>query len=126
MPQGIKNGNSYEARFPCFEQTPKTVMAAVLLSLAERLQGEGDSEAAKALIYEEWKALYKAGVVPQKPVKPKPVSNGDIKPLMARKMEEYSIEKGCNFKSNGDGTVTIDGQLFSSQCGAEIYLTTLK
>jgi hypothetical protein len=48
-----------------FENTPKAVWAAIAISFAVNLGGEGDfSEAAQAVV-REWSALHQNGIVPQ-------------------------------------------------------------
>ena len=54
-----------------FDDTPKTVWASIAVSLAYRLQEEGDDTARFSVIpsrlFHEWHMLYANGIVPQKP-----------------------------------------------------------
>lgn len=59
-------GNEYQHEYPNFEKTPKTVAAAVAISLALRLCSD-DIEAARKMVASEWASLNDAGIVPQKP-----------------------------------------------------------
>lgn len=63
----MKVGNEYLRTLNNYEKTPKAVYAAIAVSFANRFGlslGEADNA-----IYEEWQALYEAGIIPQKPVK---------------------------------------------------------
>lgn len=62
---GIKKSNEYAQEFPNYTGTPKAVIAAIALSLAQRIVDSGQEPA--DVIREEWTALYDNGVVPQKP-----------------------------------------------------------
>ncbi len=58
--------NEYASQYPNFDKTPKAVIAAVAWSLALRVVGD-DTDAAKALLRDEWGILHDCGIVPQKP-----------------------------------------------------------
>lgn len=62
----MKKWNGYAASLPTYSDTPKSVLAAIALSLAMRLNDD-NAEAAVIEIYTEWAALHRAGIVPQKP-----------------------------------------------------------
>ena len=69
---GVKIGNDYAAALgDVYEKAPKAVLAAVLVSYAMLLAGEGtDAERladARAMVLEEWGVLYHQDIVPQKP-----------------------------------------------------------
>ena len=65
----MKTWNNYADLFPNYEKTPKAVIAALAFSLAMRLEEE-DAIRAVELLEEEWLALHRAGIVPQKPRAP--------------------------------------------------------
>ena len=58
-----------------FDDTPKTVWAAIAISLAYQLQGEGnDAERFSVIpsrLRHEWETLHANGIIPQKPKYPK-------------------------------------------------------
>ncbi len=49
-----------------YSDTPKSVWAAIAISLLNRMDGEGVWQGNDAVI-EEWTALYQNGIIPQKP-----------------------------------------------------------
>lgn len=62
-----KKSNEYVDVFPdLFERTPKSVFAAVALSLALRLNDD-DLQDAIAELVSEWSVLHQNGIVPQAP-----------------------------------------------------------
>lgn len=61
-----KNDNEY-ARLVFEVDAPKTVWMAIAFSFAMRLIVDNDATKAKALVEDEWRALYLNGIVPQKP-----------------------------------------------------------
>ncbi len=65
----MKIGNAYATLLGAdFERMPKTVLAAVAVSLAARLgESADDLQAARALIFKEWRVLHENGIVPQAP-----------------------------------------------------------
>lgn len=63
--KGFKTSNEYARQIDNFADIPKTVLAAIAVSLAT-CGGDRLDEATK-LINEEWETLYQAGIVPQKP-----------------------------------------------------------
>ncbi len=81
----LKNhSNEYVAALgdSLFEKTPKTVFAALAVSLA-MLRGDDDGnefdpEAAAPFLLREWWALYRAGIIPQKPTLPEPEKKSEI------------------------------------------------
>lgn len=56
-----------------YDRTPKAVYAAIAVSFAMILQGEGSDEERLALaadfIQDEWGKLHAAGVIPQRPLR---------------------------------------------------------
>lgn len=70
MPQGIKKENDYQAILTpeFYEKTPKSVLAAILVSLMLNYV-DGDEKKVQFEILKEWKTLYDNGIVPQKPFK---------------------------------------------------------
>lgn len=63
----MKLGNPYAKVYPDFDKAPKTVIAAVAYSLAQRLCCDGDDGDAQELLRSEWQTLYENGIVPQNP-----------------------------------------------------------
>lgn len=62
---GFKRLNEYAQQVANYDEIPKAVFAAIAVSA---LTCGGDHlEQADELINEEWKTLYEAGIVPQKP-----------------------------------------------------------
>jgi len=51
-----------------FDKTPKSVYAALAVSLAMRLNPESNADALK-MLRDEWATLHANGIVPQKPPK---------------------------------------------------------
>lgn len=67
-PTGVfKLRNDYCDSAQDYDKTPKAVWCALAVSLAMRLS-EDYPERADALLREEWDRLYRAGLVPQKPL----------------------------------------------------------
>lgn len=67
---GFKVSNDYAKVAPKYSGTPKAVWAAIAVSFAARIAERdpfGDSDAIAICIGEEWEALYRNGIVPQKP-----------------------------------------------------------
>lgn len=60
-----KISNEYQAALKNYEQIPKAVLAAIAVSFASC--GGDNIEEAQDAIMDEWKALFNAGIVPQKP-----------------------------------------------------------
>lgn len=73
-PTGVfKKSNEYADLISrrLYEETPKAVLAALLVSFIDRCSGgnlEGWADMDKALL-EEWDILHQNGIVPQKPPK---------------------------------------------------------
>ena len=68
-PTGVfKTYNEYQRLIKNYDNIPKAVLAAVLVSKI-LLSNGGNFDAVDRDIAEEWKTLYEAGVVPQKPLK---------------------------------------------------------
>lgn len=69
-PTGVfKQRNNYiDAMGKRYADTPKAVWAALALSLAFRLSGDGDMEEAMKLLGGEWSTLHTGGHLPQKPI----------------------------------------------------------
>lgn len=67
MAHGIKQENEYQKAIDraLYEDTPKAVFAAVLVSYLNRMGVE--FEEVDRAIAQEWQALYEAEIVPQKP-----------------------------------------------------------
>jgi len=67
MAHGIKQDNEYQKAIDraLYEDTPKAVFAAVLVSYLNRMGVE--FEEVDRAIAQEWQALYEAEIVPQKP-----------------------------------------------------------
>jgi hypothetical protein len=64
--QNLSNEYMKQIDRKLYGETPKTVLAALLVSFLDRLSG-GDAHNVDDEIIEEWSALYVAGIVPQKP-----------------------------------------------------------
>lgn len=64
----LRNEYQEALGFEFFQKTPKSVFAALALSLAQRLC-EDNTERAITLLREEWRTLHTAGIIPQKPIK---------------------------------------------------------
>lgn len=62
--------NRYAALLENYDEIPKSVLAAVAVSLA-LLQNEEDLSAVSKIINDEWKVLHENGIVPQRPRKAK-------------------------------------------------------
>lgn len=62
----MKTMNQYADKFPCYEDTPKAVAAALAFSLAMRLCGDSAIDA-RETVRAEWETLFANGIVPQKP-----------------------------------------------------------
>jgi hypothetical protein len=60
--------NQYQRGFPDFDDTPKSVIAAIAFSFALRICEDNHGDAAR-LIINEWEVLNKNQIVPQKPPK---------------------------------------------------------
>jgi hypothetical protein len=71
--RGIKKSNEYAKLVPNYADIPKSVFAAIAFSMCF-IAVEENPTAANERFYEEWEALYNAGIVPQKPIKGR--SNG--------------------------------------------------
>lgn len=70
-PMGVfKATNEYmrQINSGLYEDTPKAVFAALVVSFLDRLSG-GDAHDIDAEIIKEWNALHTAGIVSQKPPK---------------------------------------------------------
>jgi hypothetical protein len=70
-PTGVfKSTNEYMRQINggLYEDTPKAVFAALVVSFLDQLSG-GDEHDIDAEIIQEWSALYLNGIVPQKPPK---------------------------------------------------------
>ena len=70
--RGVKMGNDYATLLDDdFDRIPKAVFAAIAVSFAHRIIGEGSDEErfaqVRRVIREEWAALYGNGIVPQVP-----------------------------------------------------------
>jgi hypothetical protein len=65
-----------------YEAMPKSVLAMIAYSFAQRLTQDGDRDAVMAEIACEWDALHANGIVPQKP-----------KPLETMEQEAARIER---------------------------------
>ena len=63
----LKHTNEYQMELSQFDRIPKSVLAAIAVSFASC--GGDNLDEAEAVILDEWRALYAAGIVPQKPVK---------------------------------------------------------
>jgi hypothetical protein len=50
-----------------YEKMPKTVLAAIAVSFASRIQS-CSPEAAAVFLLKEWKTLHANGIIPQKPL----------------------------------------------------------
>lgn len=61
----MKQSNEYAKLIPHFDDIPKTVLAAIAVSLAVRLTGEEDFDGAIDDIITEWHILHSGGIVPQ-------------------------------------------------------------
>lgn len=78
-----KLGNEYQRLIDprLFEKMPKTVLAAVAVGFLSRLVESADElildnpSRISFEIWDEWKALHQAGIVPQKPAKIDGVEN---------------------------------------------------
>ena len=62
----MKTTNDYSYACENYERTPKAVFAALAYSLALRLTGNDDHDAAKAVLRDEWRTLHHNGIVPQR------------------------------------------------------------
>ena len=61
--------NEYAAELgTMYAKMPKAVLAAIAVSFATQMSGEDALHEACAAILKEWQALYRAGIVPQKPI----------------------------------------------------------
>jgi hypothetical protein len=77
MPRGLKDLNQYvvwdEATLAMYRKTPKSVYAAIAMSLANVLDGDdpigatGDMARVCEILRDEWQALHNCGIVPQQP-----------------------------------------------------------
>ena len=70
--RGVKLGNAYAALLEGdYDRIPKAVLAAIAVSFACRIIGEGSEierlAASRRVVREEWAVLYGNGVVPQEP-----------------------------------------------------------
>ena len=68
--RGVKLSNEYAKLLGrLYADTPKAVLAAVMVSYMIRCDGELMlmSDRAQALLADEWQILYENGIVPQKP-----------------------------------------------------------
>lgn len=61
-------GNEYAYAVENMDAIPKTVLAAIAFSMCFIAVEEQGGKAANDRLYEEWNALYQAGIVPQKPI----------------------------------------------------------
>lgn len=69
-PNGVfKIRNEYSALITDYDRIPKAVFAAVAASFANMVCCEDDLTQVNDAILNEWKALYEAGIVPQKPIR---------------------------------------------------------
>lgn len=50
-----------------YDAMPKSVLALIAFSFAQRITEDGDRDAVMAEIAREWDALHASGIVPQKP-----------------------------------------------------------
>lgn len=60
--------NQYAALLENFDEIPKSVLAAIAVSLA-LLQNEEDLSSVSKIINDEWRVLHENGIVPQRPRK---------------------------------------------------------
>lgn len=68
MPKGLKKGNTYaDALRPRYGGTPKSVIAAVAVSLLLK-DNEGNWGKVYDAFVREWATLHANGIVPQKPL----------------------------------------------------------
>lgn len=67
--RGIKQNNDYQRMVKHYDKMPKSVLAAIALSLAFIAVEEESFDKANARIAEEWEALHANGIVPQKPIR---------------------------------------------------------
>lgn len=71
---GVKLGNEYAAELGAlYQAAPKAVLAAIAVSFATT--GGDYIERAHAAVLREWWALYRAGIVPQKPSEAEPAAD---------------------------------------------------
>lgn len=60
----MKTTNAYVGALPdIYDKIPKAVLAAVAVSFAIRLDGEGNVKAVQQMIVDEWLALHEAGIL---------------------------------------------------------------
>lgn len=59
-----KKSNEYAREVPHCDDIPKSVLAALALSLALHLE-EGDFDRARRVMITEWAILHRGGIVPQ-------------------------------------------------------------
>jgi hypothetical protein len=68
----MKKSNEYAQLIDprVFEKVPKTVLAAIAVSLQAKLGVDGDwnAESVTKALRKEWTTLYQNGIVPQKPL----------------------------------------------------------
>lgn len=118
-----KIGNEYQEQFPCYDETPKSLIAAVAMSLAMQLTGEEDNEQAKKILSDEWASLHKAGIVPQKPKAPAVARAGSLSDPAIHRLAGICKRRDIPFRDLGDGTIMMNNQRFFTNREAERYLS---
>jgi hypothetical protein len=63
---GLKKRNEYVNGFKNYDKIPKSVWAAIAISLANRIHGD-DKQKARYEIFLEWSILHQNGIIPQRP-----------------------------------------------------------